>query len=362
MSDIWSAPITANILTGFLGSGKTSLLRRLLKQPDLSGMAVMINEFGEVGLDHLLIEAVDEDVVLLDSGCVCCTIRGDLKDALLRLYARRQRGEVPPFSRVVIETTGLADPAPIVATFAADPMLKHHFRVGNVVTVIDAECGAANLDLYDECRRQVAVADRLVVSKIDIAGARKAAQLRAQLSRINSTAEIVESSETDDASAALLTHDTHEEATRFDEVRRWIAASASDHHDNDNDNDDDDHDHAHESRHGDIHALLLSADEPLDWAAFGLWLSMLLNRHGASVLRAKGLINVIGRDAPVVVQGVQHLIHKPVHLERWPEGVPRTRLVLIVRGLDKKLIRRSFRVFMRLGAKSASDQELLSSA
>ena len=143
MNDIWSAPITANILTGFLGSGKTSLLRRLLRQPDLSDTAVMINEFGEVGLDHLLIEAVDEDVVLLDSGCVCCTIRGDLKDALLRLYARRQRGEVPPFSRVVIETTGLADPAPIVATFAADPMLKHHFRVGNVVTVVDAECGAA---------------------------------------------------------------------------------------------------------------------------------------------------------------------------------------------------------------------------
>jgi G3E family GTPase len=359
MNDIWSAPIIANILTGFLGSGKTSLLRRLLRQPDLSDMAVMINEFGEVGLDHLLIEAVDDDVVLLDSGCVCCTIRGDLKDALLRLYARRQRGEIPPFRRVVIETTGLADPAPIVATFAADLMLKHHFRVGNVVTVIDAECGAANLDLYDECRRQVAVADRLVVSKIDIAGPSKAARLRARLSRINSSAEIIESSESDDASAALLTHDTHDEATRLDEVRRWIAASVSDelghdHHD--------EHDHAHESRHGDIRALLLSADEPLDWAAFGLWLSMLLNRHGASVLRVKGLINVVGRDAPVVVQGVQHLIHKPVHLERWPEDVPRTRLVLIVRGLDEKLIQRSFRTFMRLGTNALSDQELLSSA
>jgi G3E family GTPase len=356
MNDIWSAPITANILTGFLGSGKTSLLRRLLRQPDLSEMAVMINEFGEVGLDHLLIEAVDEDVVLLDSGCVCCTIRGDLKDALLRLYARRQRGEVPPFSRVVIETTGLADPAPIVATFAADPMLKHHFRVGNVVTVVDAECGATNLDLYEECRRQVAVADRLVMSKIDIAGARKAAQLRVRLTRINSTAEIIESGESDDASAALLTHDTHDEATRLDEVRRWIAASASGEHDHD------DHEHAHDSRHDGIRAMLLSADEPLDWAAFGLWLSMLLNRHGASVLRVKGLINVIGREAPVVVQGVQHLIHKPVHLDRWPENVPRTRLVLIVRGLDEKLIQRSFRTFMRLGTNAAAGQELLSSA
>jgi G3E family GTPase len=358
MNDIWSAPITANILTGFLGSGKTSLLRRLLRQPDLSDTAVMINEFGEVGLDHLLIEAVTEDMVMLDSGCVCCTIRGDLKDALLRLYARRQRGEVPPFRRVVIETTGLADPAPIVATFAADPMLKHHFRVGNVVTVIDAECGAANLDLYEECRRQVAVADRLVVSKIDIAGSWKARELRVRVSRINSTAEIVESSESDDASAALLTHDAHDAATRLEEVRRWIAMSISDHREHDEVGD---HDHAHESRHGDIHALLLSDDEPLDWAAFGLWLSMLLNRHGASVLRVKGLINVVGRDAPVVVQGVQHLIHKPVHLDRWPEDVPRTRLVLIVRGLDDRPIKRSFRAFMRLGASAATGQEIFSS-
>jgi G3E family GTPase len=355
MIDVWSAPVTANILTGFLGSGKTSLLRRLLKQPDLSDTAVMINEFGEIGLDHLLIEAVDDEVVLLDSGCVCCTIRGDLKEALLRLYARRQRGEVPPFSRVVIETTGLADPAPIVATFAADPMLKHHFRVGNVVTVVDAECGDANLDHYEESRRQVAVADRLILSKIDIAGGRKAAGLRARLSRINSTAEIRESTESDDASASLLTHDTHDETTRLEEVSRWIAVSVSDGHHHGDDG------HVHGSQHADIHAMLLSADEPLDWAAFGLWLSMLLNRHGASVLRVKGLINVIGRDAPVVVQGVQHLIHKPVHLERWPEGVPRTRLVLIARGLDERLIRRSFEAFMRLGARHAA-QELRSSA
>ena len=359
MNDIWGAPITANLLTGFLGSGKTSLLRRLLRQPDLSDTAVMINEIGEVGLDHLLIEAVDDDIVLLDSGCVCCTIRGDLKDALLRLYGRRQRGEVPPFRRVVIETTGLADPAPIVATFAADPMLKHHFRVGNVVTVVDAECGAANLHLYDECRKQVAVADRLVVSKIDIAGPGKSARLRARLAAINPTAEIIESSEADDAAAALLTHDVHDEAKRPDEVRRWIAAERLD---DDLHQHDDDQDHTHEYRHNDIGALLLSADEPLDWAAFGLWLSMLLNRHGASVLRVKGLINVVGRDAPVVVQGVQHLIHKPVHLDRWPDDLPRTRLVLIVRGLDGKLIQRSFRAFMRLEIEAAPPQELVSSA
>jgi G3E family GTPase len=348
MNDIWSAPITANLLTGFLGAGKTSLLRRLLRQPDLADTAVMINEFGEVGLDHLLVEAVDEDMVLLDSGCVCCTIRGDLKEALLRLYGRRQRGETPPFRRVVIETTGLADPVPIVATFAADPMLKHHFRVGNVVTVVDAENGAASLDAYEECRRQVAVADRLVVSKVDIAGKEKAARLRARLAAINPAAEIFESGEADDASAALLTDDVHDEATRLAEVSRWIDAGAfaSRAHRHDGE-------HGDASRHGDIAALLLSAEEPLDWAAFGLWLSMLLNRHGASVLRVKGLVRVKGVDQPAVVQGVQHLIHKPMHLERWPDGTPRTRLVLIVRGLDESLIRRSFRAFMRLGAEEA---------
>lgn len=355
MNDIWAAPITANLLTGFLGSGKTSLLRRLLRQPDLSDTAVMINEFGAVGLDHLLIEAVDEEVVLLDSGCVCCTIRGDLKDALMRLYGRRQRGEVPPFRRVVIETTGLADPAPIVATFASDPMLKHHFRLGNTIAVIDAECGAANLDLYEECRKQVAVADRLVVSKIDIAAPGKAARLRARLTAINPTAEIIETTEADDAAAALLTHDVLNEATRSGEVLRWIASEHDDDHEH--------HRHDDESRHGsDIEALLLSADEPLDWAAFGLWLSMLLHRHGAAVLRAKGLIHVAGRDAPVVVQGVQHLIHKPVHLARWPNDKPGTRLVLIVRGLDVKLIERSFRAFMRLGADARSPQPAESSA
>jgi G3E family GTPase len=155
----------------------------------------------------------------------------------------------------------------------------------------------------------------------------------------------------------LLTHDTHGEATRLEEVSRWIEASLADeHHAHDHD------DHAHDERHHGIRSLLISADEPLDWAAFGLWLSMLLNRHGSSVLRAKGLINVIGRDEPVVVQGVQHLIHKPVHLDRWPEGEPRTRLVLIVRDLDEALIRRSFNAFMRLGTRAASDQEALSSA
>ena len=334
-----SAPVTTNILTGFLGAGKTSLLKRLLTRPDLADTAVLINEFGEVGIDHLLIrEVVDEEVVLLQSGCVCCTIRGDLKDALLRLDARRRRGEVPAFSRLVIETTGLADPAPIVATFSADPMLRHHYRLGNIVTVVDAEEGTAHLADYEEARRQAAVADRLVVSKTDIAAPEKTARLAAALARINPAAAIVESGEDDEAASELLTSDLHDLGSRSAEVQRWLAAErlAEEHHHHDIDR----------SRHGDIRALVITAERPLDWAAFGLWLSMLLNRHGADVLRVKGLLRISGREAPVVVQGVQHTIHKPVHLERWPDGDARTRLVLIVRHLEPQAIERSFRAFV----------------
>jgi G3E family GTPase len=346
MSDVWATPVTANLLTGFLGAGKTSLLKRLLRQPDLADTAVLINEFGEVGIDHLLIaEVVDEEVVLLQSGCVCCTIRGDLKDALLRLYGRRQRGEVPPFTRLVIETTGLADPAPIVATFAADPMLRHHFRLGNIVTVVDAEDGAAHLDDYEEARHQAAVADRLVVSKIDIAAPEKATRLARLLARINPAAEIVTSGEEDEAAAELLTRDLHDPASRAHEVRRWLEAESLA-------GDDPHHHHHHDpdrSRHGDIRAMVIAEDQPLDWAAFGLWLAMLLNRHGKEVLRVKGLLRIVGREAPVIVQGVQHTIHKPVHLDKWPDGHPRTRLVLIVRHLEPALIERSFRAFVRPG-------------
>ena len=353
MNGAWAAPVTTNLLTGFLGAGKTSLLKRLLRQPDLTDTAVLINEFGEVGLDHLLVEEVDEDVILLASGCVCCTIRGDLKEALVRLYGRRQRREVPPFTRLVIETTGLADPAPIMATLAADPMLRHHFRVGNIVTVVDAENGFASLDAYVESRRQAAVADRLVVTKIDLAAPDELTRLVRRLTTINPTAEIITTSEDDEAAARLLTHDVHDEATRSEEVGRWLAAQIGDVHD---------HHHVDRNRHGAIRAMLLTANEPVDWAAFGLWLSMLLNRHGAEILRVKGLLHIVGRSAPVVVQGVQHLIHKPVHLDRWPDGRPLTRIVLIVNGLDPDLIERSFDVFMRFGAEAATPQVAASSA
>jgi G3E family GTPase len=348
MNAAWGEKVTSNVLTGFLGSGKTSLLKRLLQQPELADTAVLINEFGEVGLDHLLVEGVDEDIVLLKSGCVCCTIRGDLKEALLRLHGRRQRGEAPPFTRLVIETTGLADPAPILSTLTADPMLRHHFRLGNIVTVVDAVAGARNLDDYPESVRQAVAADRLVISKIDLAGEDDVAALGERLRALNPGAEIVLADEDTDPEAALLTHGAHDERTRPEEVRRWLADTA-----------DEAHDHAADrNRHGDMRATLLTADRPVDWVRFGLWLSMLLNRHGAEILRLKGLVAIEGEDTPVVIQGVQHLIHKPMHLEGWPEGDRRTQLVVIAKRLDPALLRRSFAAFLETKGNAAARRQV----
>ncbi|MFO1037517.1 MAG: GTP-binding protein [Geminicoccaceae bacterium] len=316
-------PVTVNLLTGFLGSGKTSLLRRLLQRPELARTAVLINEFGEVGLDHLLVEAVDEEVVLLKSGCICCSIRGDLREGLARLLGRRDRGEIAPFDRVVIETTGLADPVPIVASFSADPSLRWHFRLGAVITVVDAVSGAANLDRFEEAERQVAIADRLVVSKTDLVDSDVVQSLAHRLSRLNPTAGLHPTSENEAADLVLLDGEAH----------RSSATPDVGHH-----------------RHGSgLGTFVIGADEPLDWASFGLWLSLLLHRHGSSILRVKGLLHVAGSDGPVVVQGVQHLVHRPEHLTSWPDGRPATRLVVIGRDLDPVLVERSFRTFCGTG-------------
>jgi G3E family GTPase len=338
-----SERITANVLTGFLGAGKTSLLKRLIALPSLAGTAVIINEFGEVGLDHLLVEAIDDDIVLLKSGCICCNIRTDLKAALLSLFERSRRGEIPSFSRVAIETTGIADPAPIVATLSADPMLRHHVRVGNIVTVVDVPNGLANLAAYPESQRQVAVADRLIVSKSDIAPPGDTASLRNQLKALNPAAEILELSEAMQPDDALFLRDIHDVSSRGAEVARWLRAERAQDHGHHHDHS---HDHALDTnRHGDIRAFVLQADTPLSWPRFGLWLSMLLNRHGGEILRLKGLLDIEGNDGPVVIQGVQHLIHKPMHLQSWPAGIQGTRIVVIAKGLDPAAVERSFRAF-----------------
>jgi G3E family GTPase len=330
-------PVVANLLTGFLGAGKTSLLNRLLSKPSLSDTAVLINEFGMVALDHLLVQSVNDNIVLLKSGCICCSIRTDLKDAILSLFDRLRRGKVRPFGRIVIETTGLADPVPILATLSVDPMLKYHFRIGNIIAVVDVPNGAHNIETYPESARQVAVADRIIISKSDLANHEAIDRLRDVLTRINPAAEAVLLDEATDPAEALLLDTIHDLDARPAEVASWIAAETSHRYD---------HDHAHGvNLHGSIGAFVIEADRAVAWPRFALWLSMLIHRHGRQILRLKGLIDIEGAETPVVVHGVQHIIHRPFHLAAWPDGIRRTRIVVIGESLDCDLMQRSFDAF-----------------
>ena len=320
------------LVTGFLGSGKTTLLQRLLAEPALRDTAVLINEFGEIGLDHHLLERIDETMVVLQSGCLCCTIRGELAAAIKELHAKRERGSVPPFRRLVIESTGLADPFPILSTVQADPVLRHHFRFGNVITTVDAVNGMRQLDAQPESVKQVAVADRLVLTKTDLAATETARLLVERLRRINPTAPLWRSADRAIDAEALLSR----ESLDGDEAARGWPEDVSPVL----------HGHAHGNRHGDdIRAVALSWDQPVDWAMFGIWLTMLLHRHGNEVLRVKGILNVAGTETPVAVHGVQHLVHPPTHLSAWPDADRESRLVLIVKGLSPATIERSLRSF-----------------
>lgn len=324
-------PLT--VLTGFLGSGKTSLLNRWLKSPLLADAAVLINEFGEIGLDHQLVEAIEGAPVLLANGCVCCSIRDDLKAAILKLDERRRTGEVPPYRRILIETTGLADPAPIVATLLNDPELRHHYRLGAVVTTVDAVNGPTDVATREEARRQVALADHLVITKTDLVTPAALAALRGQLLGVNPRAGIVDVA---DAGPGLLrAADIYAPDALPDDVARWLTGVS--------------HDGPHEHRMP-YDSIGVTVDEAIDWTAFGLWLTMLLHVHGKRILRVKGLLNVAGSDTPVVINGVQHLVHPPFHLARWPDGDRRSRLVFITEGLAPEALSASLAVFNRLGA------------
>jgi G3E family GTPase len=356
-----AGPTPVNLITGFLGSGKTTLLQRLLRDPALADTAVLINEFGEVGLDHQLLERIDETMVLLQSGCLCCTIRGELSSAIKDLHARREGGHIPFFRRLVIESTGLADPFPILSTVHADPVLKHHFRLGNVIATVDAVNGEAQLSRQENAK-QVAVADRLVLTKTDLADERTAETVILHVRQLNPSAPLWRIPCGPLDAEALLSHDTFELASKSEMAQRWFASEVRPKWHRHG------HDHSlngldqgvggllsdargghghHPSRHCDgIHAFALVCDKPLDWTAFGIWLTMLLNRHGSAVLRVKGILNVADSPAPVAVHGVQHLVHPPVHMAAWPDEDRRSRIVFIVDGLDRAMIERSLAAFL----------------
>jgi G3E family GTPase len=302
------------LLTGFLGSGKTTLLSRLLGHPEMGETAVIVNELGEAAIDHHLLRRVDERTVVLGNGCVCCTLRGDLADELRDLLSRRERGEVPAFARVVVETTGVADPAPVLYTLLGDQVVKHHFELERVVATVDAVNGLP----AQESVRQVAAADTLVITKTDVD---QAADVRPLLERLNPTADVLVASFGDVEPSALF-------GAAGTGLRPVPALGGA------------------ETGHGDIQADCLVFDEQLDWTAFGIWLTMLLQARGNDVLRVKGLLNV-GAEGPLVLNGVQHVVHPPEHLPAWPDDDRRSRIVFIGRGFTRGELEASLAAFNR---------------
>jgi G3E family GTPase len=313
-------PAPVSVLTGFLGAGKTTLLNRLLRDPALGDAAVLVNEFGEIGIDHLLIEKLDDDTVLLPSGCLCCSLRGDLVKALENLEARAP-------ARVVVETTGLADPVPLVQTLMSHPLLMPRWRLDGIVTVISAVHGLDQLVRHPTALRQAAIADRIVVSKPDLADP---APLLARLAQLNPAAQPIVAARGDVPAAALLDLGLFDATGKHADVTAWLRESALSRHIPD----------------GRIQSFCLTWDEPLPWQGVGTCLEMMIGTQGERMLRVKGVLNLIGQDRPVAIHGVQHVFHEPVLLDAWPDEDRRSRIVFITDGLDRSIIEQGFAAFI----------------
>jgi G3E family GTPase len=327
--------IPVAVLTGFLGSGKTTLLNRLLKLPALADTAIIVNEFGAIGIDHLLVERAVEQPILLANGCLCCTARGDLQETLDQLRRRRARGEIAPFRQVVIETTGLAEPAPILHTLVTDPDVACAYALDGLVATIDAVNGARTLDRHEEARRQVAVADRLVITKTDLAGI-DAAALTARLRALNPGAPIEHAATVALGADLVFGGGVLDPRSRHFDAERWLRAGAYD------------TDPAHDHRHRDdrIDSFCLVRDRPIDWDGFKLWLAALTALRGERLLRVKGFVAVTASpDRPFLVQGVQHIFDPPVQLPAWPSADRRTRLVFITQGLSRDVVAETLAVW-----------------
>jgi G3E family GTPase len=348
-------PIPLTLLTGFLGAGKTTLLNALLRDPDLRDTAVLINEFGEIALDHLLVEKIDGDMMVLSSGCLCCNLRGDLITALEKLLRNLDNGRAS-FTRVIVETTGLADPAPLLQTLMQHPYLVMRFRLDGVVTLVDAVNGSDTLDNHPEAVKQAAVADRIVLTKTDLLrtadGPAKRNALIARLRKLNPAAPILDAAAGEATVSALTGCGLYDPDRKIPDVSRWLAdeaiaaAHSHGHH----------HHHHDVNRHDErVQAFTLATDRAIPAAMLDLFLELLRSTHGPNLLRMKAIVNIEETpDRPMVLHGVQHVLHPATQLDAWPDDDRRTRMVFIVRDIEPRVIRELFDAF--LGYTAAPDR------
>jgi G3E family GTPase len=364
-------PLPLSVFTGFLGAGKTTLLNRLLKDPAMSDAAVLVNEVGDIGIDHNLYEVVEEGVILLSSGCLCCAVRGDLVDSLENLLRARDNGRCKPFNRVVIETTGIADPASVIHIIMTQPYLTLRYRLDGVVTLVDAVNGMKTLDAHEEAVKQAAMADRIVITKTDLPeGAAALPALRERLKKLNPAAVVLEGQP---PVAALINAGLYNPDSKIPDVARWlreeavIAAEEDAHHGHHH------HDHAHDhhghhhhrhdqaSRHdASIKAFSIATDQPIALNTLEMFLDLMRSAHGDKILRMKGIVQLADDPSrPVVFHVVQHLMHPPARLEAWPDADRRSRMVCITKDLAPEMVRKMFDAFLGVPRVDTPDKAAL---
>jgi G3E family GTPase len=334
--------IPVSIVTGFLGSGKTTLINRLLKRPDMNKVAVIVNELGEQSIDHDLVEVSSEQMMLLNNGCLCCVLRGDLQQTLRDMFVKRRTGEIIDFERVVIETTGLADPAPVMQTLMTDTMLQAQYRLDCVVTLVDAVNGVGQLDTMQEAVKQAALADRIVITKSDLSNDEAIGNLQARLRELNPQAPMKRAVNGEIELAFLINVGLTNAKSRLEDVERWMGAEVPDEHG---------HVHRHDSS---VRSFCLRYDKPFTWSTFSQCLEVLTALRGPDLLRVKGLVNVAERKGPLVVQGVQHLFHPPIELAGWPSDDHATRIVFITRGIERPVVEGLFAAITSIATSAAS--------